>query len=703
MVTGGLDSFVRRLVRDMTSQALADQTDRQLVERLWAGPDEAVFEALIRRHGPMVFRACWRVLQHTQDAEDAFQATFLVLAQRLGTVRKLDSLAGWLHEVAHRVSLDAQRRALRRRKHENRASGQSTPPQDGADWREVRAVLDAELSALTETHRLPLILCYLEGLTQDEAARQLGWSKSTLLRRLEAARAALGRRLSRKGFAWSIAGSAVLLTDAIGLAAPESKTICSTATVAVEVLSGRATTGILSANVLNLAKGAVTTMFSTKLALAAGLLVAAAVGGGHIGVTALSAQSQRDDAKPAPIAASSPKNGDPKKGAPKNHDPKVDEPNLGDPKLSPIGPAPTAIALPPAARPALTPAQEWAALKAEYDADLKANTKAQIDNSTGQPIPNAFEVRQPGHQKYADRLLALGRSDDEPTAVEALSLAVTGWVQLPHADQAFDLLLERFADSPRLAEFARKHHAISYPGKYRRLERLLGVATDPTARGISLLDLGLEMEPGRAPTEMPDGRAAEEKRKARAAALYRRVIADYPDVVGGPLGNGCHLGKLGRLAQAYLLRLEPKCRDGMPAPPTAGKDLDGKPMALTDFKGQIVVLDFWGSWCTPCRAALPALKDLAVKYADRGVIVLGVASENAADDAMKAATAEKLPWRNWFDRREENDDSPIVTAWGITTFPTVAVLDREGNIRFLKGGANAEEVANILDALLAKR
>jgi RNA polymerase sigma factor (sigma-70 family) len=665
----------------MTSQALADQTDRQLVERLLAGPDEAVFAALIRRHGSMVYRACWRVLQHAQDAEDAFQATFLVLAQRLGTVRKLESLAGWLHEVAHRVSLDAQRRALRRRKHENRASGQAALPQDGADWREVRAILDAELAALTEPHRIPLILCYLEGLTQDEAARQLGWSKSTLLRRLEAARGALRRRLSRKGFAWSIAGSAVLLTDAIGSAAPEAKTICSTVTVAVGMLSGRATTGILSTNVVVLTKGAVTTMFSTKLKLIAGLLAAVVVGGGHIGIAGLSALPQRVDAKPTLIAASSPKNDDPKKG---------DEPG-------------SVVAVPSSARPPRTPAEEWAALKAEYDADLKANTKAQVDKRTGRPIPNAFEVRQPGHERYVDRLLALGRSDDESTAVEALSLAVTGWTQLPHADQAFDLLLERFADGPRLAEFARRHHAVSYPGKYRRLERLLGVATDRTARGISLLDLGLEMEPGRAPTDMPTGPAADEKRKAKAAALYRQVIAEYPDVVGGPLGNGCRLGKLGRVAQAYLLTLEPKCRDGQPAPQTAGKDLEGKPMALADFKGRIVVLDFWGSWCKPCRAAIPALKDLAVKYADQGVVVLGVASENTAEDAVKVASAEKMPWRSWFDRREENDDSPIVTAWGITTFPTVAVVDRQGIIRFLKGGANAEEVANILDALLAKR
>src|SRR5262249_10955923 len=156
----------------------------------------------------------------------------LLLAQKLGTVRKLESLAGWLHGVANRVALDARKRAARRRRHEGQASGPTTPPPDGADWSEVRAVLDAELAALPESQRLPLILCSREGLPQDKAAQQLGLSKSTFLRRLEAARAALGRRLARRGFAWSVAGSAVLLADALAPAAPAPKTICSTVTAA---------------------------------------------------------------------------------------------------------------------------------------------------------------------------------------------------------------------------------------------------------------------------------------------------------------------------------------------------------------------------------------------------------------------------------------------------------------------------------------
>src|SRR5215510_9034180 len=121
MATANLSDFLRRLTQGMTAEALGEQSDRQLVAEFLARHDGAVFEALVRRHGPMVYRVCWRVLQQTEDTEDAFQATFLLLAQKLRSVRKHDSLASWLHGVAHRVALQAKARAASRRRHEQRA------------------------------------------------------------------------------------------------------------------------------------------------------------------------------------------------------------------------------------------------------------------------------------------------------------------------------------------------------------------------------------------------------------------------------------------------------------------------------------------------------------------------------------------------------------------------------------------------------
>jgi RNA polymerase sigma factor (sigma-70 family) len=287
MATASMSSFLRRLTRGMASETLRDLSDRQLVERLLAGPDETVFETIVRRHGPMVYHVCWRVLQQEQDAEDAFQATFLILAQQLRTVRRHASLASWLHGVAHRVALKAGARAATRRRHEQKAARELLPP-DEVTWRELRAILDSELEQLPEKWRLPLVLCYLEGQTQDEAARQLGASPRTLRRRLEEAKTALGRRLTGRG-AWPAALSAVLLSDCVAPAAPAPRLIGSTVEAAARVATGQAAgiAGIagVSTRVAALTEGVLEPMFTSTLKIATAafvLLAALAVGIGGL-------------------------------------------------------------------------------------------------------------------------------------------------------------------------------------------------------------------------------------------------------------------------------------------------------------------------------------------------------------------------------------------------------------------------------------
>jgi RNA polymerase sigma factor (sigma-70 family) len=273
MATTTLSSFLRGLTRGMAAETMRGQSDRELVERFLARQDEAVFEALVRRHGPMVYRVCWRVLQHSQDCEDAFQATFLLLAQKLRTVRNRDSLASWLHGVAHRVSLKARAQAAARRQHQRRIAVSEVVPPDDITWKELRTVLDAELASLPESLRLPLILCYLEGRTQEEAAGQLGWSKSTLIRRLDEARAALGRRLTRRGMVWSAALSGVLLSDCVASAALPRGLVGSTVTAAMLVTAGGAVTSVVSAKAAALTEGVVNAMFASKVKTVAAMLL----------------------------------------------------------------------------------------------------------------------------------------------------------------------------------------------------------------------------------------------------------------------------------------------------------------------------------------------------------------------------------------------------------------------------------------------
>jgi RNA polymerase sigma factor (sigma-70 family) len=174
------------------------QPDGQLLERFAAARDEAAFEALVRRHGPMVLGTVRRLLGNEADAEDAFQATFLVLARKAGAVGKHGSVGGFLYRVAYNLALKAKAAAARRR--ERGTGGRSSAsPLDELTARELLAALDEEMGRLPENYRAPLVLCYLEGRTRDEAARQLGWSLGTLKHRLEQARSRLRGRLERRG------------------------------------------------------------------------------------------------------------------------------------------------------------------------------------------------------------------------------------------------------------------------------------------------------------------------------------------------------------------------------------------------------------------------------------------------------------------------------------------------------------------------
>lgn len=285
MATAHLNVFLRRLTRGMAAETLRDRSDRQLVEQFLSRGDGSVLEALVRRHGPMVYRVAWRVLQHNQDAEDVVQATFLTLAQKLRTLRKHESVASWLHGVAHRLALKARAQVARRRRHEQRAGRSKTVPPDEVSWEQVRAALDAELSALPEKWRLPLILCYLEGRTQDQAAGDVGWSRATLQRRLAEARQALGRRLTRRGVVWPAALSAVLVCDCVAPAALPSGLIGSTVEAAACVAAGRALNGIVSSNVTALLTKGMQAMLTSKMkSTVAALLVAGALMSGALGI-----------------------------------------------------------------------------------------------------------------------------------------------------------------------------------------------------------------------------------------------------------------------------------------------------------------------------------------------------------------------------------------------------------------------------------
>ena len=192
-------------------------SDGQLLGQFVARRDDGAFQTLVRRHGPMVLAVCRRILRHVQDAEDAFQATFLVLARKAAAVADREAVAGWLHGVAYRAALGARATALRRKAKERQVEAMPqpvAPPEN--DQRELLELLDRELARLPEKYRLPVVLCELEGRSRKEAARQLGLPEGTLSSRLATARKTLAVRLSRGGAAVSAAAVGMLFAEGRG-------------------------------------------------------------------------------------------------------------------------------------------------------------------------------------------------------------------------------------------------------------------------------------------------------------------------------------------------------------------------------------------------------------------------------------------------------------------------------------------------------
>lgn len=215
MATTNPSGLIGRLRKAALLSEGTGVTDGSLLERFIAERDEAAFELLVRRHGPMVFGVCRRVIGLAQDAEDTFQATFLVLARKAASVRPREVVGNWLYGVAYRTARRAKALTARRWAREKQVKVMPHPAtQARADaFRRLEPLLDEELSRLPDKYRLPVVLCDLEGKTRKVVARQLRIPKGTLLSRLTTARRLLAERLARRGFVPSVTGLAAALSQ----------------------------------------------------------------------------------------------------------------------------------------------------------------------------------------------------------------------------------------------------------------------------------------------------------------------------------------------------------------------------------------------------------------------------------------------------------------------------------------------------------
>ena len=299
---------MERLTEQLRAVLLRDGaglTDGQLLACFIAEREEAAFEALMRRHGPMVLAVCRRILHNFHDSEDAFQATFLVLARKAVSVTPPERVGDWLHGVAYRTALKAKKAFAKRHRRERQLPTMpepEAPQEDTAD--DLRQLLDRELNNLPEKYRLPLVLCGLEEKTEKEAARQLGWPQGTLSGRLSRARTLLEKRLARRGTILTAGSIAATLSQGAGSGSVPTTVLASTAKAATAIAAGGAAASIVSGQVAALSEGMVKAMFIAKVNIAASVLLLALCGFGTTvilhEVTTAAPQAKEDPVKEAP-------------------------------------------------------------------------------------------------------------------------------------------------------------------------------------------------------------------------------------------------------------------------------------------------------------------------------------------------------------------------------------------------------------------
>jgi RNA polymerase sigma factor (sigma-70 family) len=280
MADSGINRVVRHIIQAARGRSGGELSDGQLLEWFLAARAEDAFEALVHRHGPMVLGVCRRVLGHVHDAEDAFQATFLILLRKGAGVWPRAKVGNWLYGVAYRIALKARAARGKRQSKEmpaEAATDMPAPPREpGRDW---LPLLDRELHGLPAKYRIPIVLCDLQGKSQHDAARQLGWREGTLSGRLSRARVLLGRRLARRGFTITMAGLTAGLSAqaAVTGAVPPALSAATIKALGFTATKQAVAAGVISAQAAALSEGVLQTMLWNKIKAGVVVLLAAAV------------------------------------------------------------------------------------------------------------------------------------------------------------------------------------------------------------------------------------------------------------------------------------------------------------------------------------------------------------------------------------------------------------------------------------------
>jgi RNA polymerase sigma-70 factor (ECF subfamily) len=714
--------------------------NRELLERFASRRDargdsaELAFATLVARHGPMVLRVCRAVLGDRHDAEDAFQATFLVLARRAGSIRHGGSVGSWLHGVALRVAACARSRAARRHRHERRRAEMMTRRIEsddegtfGDDDRD--RLLHEEIGRLPERFRSVVVLCYLEELTHEMAAGQLGCPVGTIRSRLASAREKLRDRLSRRGVGLaaippSLAGPGLV---------PESAALPSTvpaslfdATVRAAQCAGLgkgAVGSIVTAEAVMLMDGVIKTMLMTKLILGTATVIIAGLMSMGAGVAVYAAIGSHGSSAGSGSGGLHPVRANPKKSTRERPAAEAQKPA----SKADSGPAkPDDLKM--ASRLELE--KRVQALLRAHQLDQAAFRKAALAARTAEER-RTLQRSHPGANPafYAGAFLQLAETDPgTPAAEDALIWIVDHLPIGSMAERAREMLARDHVRSEKLEPLF--NHTVGYfmPGS-KATERLFrealaknphrkiqGLACYYLARFLesraSFVRLRKELDRSQleqltSPIEKESwgqdyyerlDKLDPEAVEREVALLYEQVVKQFgdlplPDPLPNPTGDRLLPGRpstLGAAAQAYLHELK-HLATGQPAPEIEGVDLDGKPMKLSDYRGKVVGVYF----CGPVQLSADGTRqpavvtksvgDVARRHANEPFALLGVATVSPGRSSERGAfksllNASGLPARFWWDLDPNGNPGPIQTAWNARL--DLYVVDRKGVIRY---------------------
>jgi RNA polymerase sigma factor (sigma-70 family) len=700
--------------------ALGHLSDAELLARFLvrdeAAGSEAAFSEILARHGPMVMGVCKRVLADSQIAVDAFQAVFLVLVRKAPEVRVGDSLGRWLYGVSVRVARRARRNAIVARGRERNLGGfdraGGSLPSEASERADLHAVIDEEIARLPGRYRSAVVFCYLEGMTQEQAARRLCCPVGTVESRLHRARQRLRSSLARRGLAPSV-GLSMWLSDGTARAYVPAGLAMETTAAAVRWSIDGSLGSAVSAAVQSLVNKTMGIMMMVNgfrvglLVLAIGLPTAAAFG-----------LSRADD----------------------------EEAKKGD-AADPIGLAKGS------GRAAPTLADQFARIKAEYDAQQQAVWRALETTKSQREVNAVYAKMSPDEVAYTRRMIDLALSAvKDPAARDALVWVVNkpGMFKMgEYGDEfarAVELLVRHHGDDPEAVRIGLSVDNIVSHHSDALVTGFYAAAKGHEAKGLARLALAQYLEEAAnfsAATRRMQGRQTNrfvgvigddgkphdkeveqsdeeyayvvqlrlrdpDAMRALAERLFSEVIAEYGDVVhrtvkhrelkallespepkwnGKPLTPD-ELGKLKGLveskrtladeAQARLDKMH-NLIAGKPAPEISGVGFDGKPLKLSDYRGKVVALVFWGTWCGPCMREVPHERELAERLKGKPFALLGV---NCDDDEQAAASAikeERMTWPNWHDGAP--GEGPIARRYHIRSYPTIFVIDGRGIIR----------------------